>query len=104
MRNYRKHPSPQQLKIIDKLSNGKLFSSVLPPNASLADRFKHDLCARFIVYKRENDLKQKELGDLLGIDEARVSEIVHYKIDKFTADKLMDLLEKLVPKIHFRVS
>jgi len=96
-------PTPQQLKDMDKLSKGKLFSSALPHGASLADHLKHDLCQQIVIYKHKRGLRQKELGKLLGVHEARVSEIVHYKIDKFTADKLMEFLETLNPKAHVKV-
>jgi len=100
----KKTPTRQQLKDIDKLSKGKLYSYVLPAQASLADQVKHDLCQQIIIYKDKKGLKQKELGKLLGANEARVSEIVHYKIDKFTADKLMEFLEMLNPRAHVKVS
>jgi len=100
----RKTPTPQQLKDMDKLAKGKLYSSALPPHASLADHLKHDLCQQIIIFKHKKGLKQKELGKLLGVHEARVSEIVHYKIGKFTADKLMEFLETLNPRAHVKVS
>jgi predicted XRE-type DNA-binding protein len=100
----RKTPTQQQLKDMDKLAKGKLYSSVLSPQASLADHLKHDLCQQIILYKHKKGLKQKDLGKLLGVHEARVSEIVHYKIDKFTADKLMEFLETLNPRAHVKVS
>jgi predicted XRE-type DNA-binding protein len=100
----RKTPTAQQLRDMDKLAKGKLYSSVLPAHAPLADHLKHDLCRQIIIYQHKKGLKQKELGKLLGVHEARVSEIVHYKIDKFTADKLMEFLETLNPKAHVRVS
>ena len=97
-------PASQQLTDMDKLAKGKLYSSVLPTNAPLADQLKHDLCQQIIIYKHKKGLKQKELGKLLGVHEARVSEIVHFKIDKFTADKLMAFLEMLNPRAHVKVS
>ena len=100
----RKTPTPQQLKDMDRIAKGHLYSSVLPPHASLADHFKHDLCQQIILYKNKKGLKQKDLGKVLGVHEARVSQIVHYKIGKFTADKLMEFLETLNPRAHVKVS
>jgi predicted XRE-type DNA-binding protein len=100
----KKSPTPQQLKDMDKFAKAELYSSVLPPGAPLADKFKHDLCEQIVRYKQKKGLKQKDLGDLLGVHEARISEIVHYKIDKFTADKLMQFLEILNPRAHVKVS
>ncbi len=100
----KKTPSVKQLKEIDELAKGKLYSSMLPQDASLADKLKHDLCSQIIRQKHKRGLKQKELGRVLGVHEARISEIVHYKIDKFTADKLIQFLEALNPRAHVKVS
>ena len=100
----KKTPTSEQLKDIDKLAKGKLFSFALPPDASLADHFKHDLCEQIIRYKHKKGLKQKDLSSLLGVHEARISEIVHYKIEKFTADKLLQFIEMLSPKAYVKVS
>lgn len=100
----KKTPTSQQLKEIDHLAKGKVYSSVLSSDASLADHLKHDLCAQIIRYKQKKKLKQNELSELLGIHEARISEIVHYKIEKFTADKLLHFIEILSPRVHVKVS
>jgi predicted XRE-type DNA-binding protein len=100
----KKTPTRHQYKEMDKLAKGKLFSSVLPADASLADHLKHDLCEQISRYKQKKRLKQKELANLLGIHEARISEIVHYKIEKFTADKLIQFIEMLNPRAHVKVS
>lgn len=76
---------------------------LLPPDASSADKLKFDLCKQFIVYLRTHDITQKELAERLGIEPARVNEIVKYKIELFTADRLMTYLELLNPKLKVTV-
>lgn len=76
---------------------------LLPPDASSADKLKFDLCKQFIVYLRTHDITQKELAERLGIEPARVNEIVKYKIELFTVDRLMTYLELLNPKLKVTV-
>ena len=76
---------------------------LLSPDASSADKLKFDLCKQFIIYLRTYDITQKELAERLGIEPARVNEIVKYKIELFTADRLMNYLEILNPKLKITV-
>ena len=77
---------------------------ILSADAPKADRFKYDLCKKFVVYLRENNLSQLELAKEIGIDPARMNEIDHYKIELFTADRLIEYLERLQPKLKLTVA
>jgi len=88
-------PSEKELKSIrSKLSKAEP-SRLLPKNASRADRLKYKLCEKFVVYLMENKMSQAQLARKLGVDPSRINEIVKYRIDLYTVDKLMDLAEKL---------
>lgn len=76
----------------------------LPDNATIADKFKYSLCTEFIIYCNKNELSQVELAKTLEIDPARVSEILKRKIWLFSADRLIDLLEKIKPKLKLTVA
>lgn len=49
-------------------------------------------------------MSQKQLADKLGIDPARLNEIVKYRIDLFTVDRLMGYLELLNPDLKVTVA
>ena len=72
-------------------------SYALPPNASQLDKTKFYLCRDFVVYLREEKMTQRELADRLGIDEARVSEIVNYKLWVINTDNLFKWHENICP-------
>lgn len=97
-------PSASELarirKKLEKIEPTKLLSK----SASKADHLKFDLCKEFVIYLRENNLTQLELAKELDVDPARISEIVKYKIDLFTADRLIGFLEKLNPKIKINIA
>ena len=70
-------------------------------DASLLDQTKFQFCQRFIIYMHDHKLSQVELAQRLGIDKARVNDIVKCKIDLFSLDKLIRFAEKL--KLDVRV-
>ena len=97
-------PSRNQIKKMLKKLEKVEGSHGLPPNADASDRFKYELCRRILIFKKDHNLTQREVAKLLGIDEARVSEILHYHIDKFSLDRLTQYNEVLYPKIEFKVA
>ena len=74
---------------------------MLPKNASKADQIKYRLCEKFVEYILEHNITQLQLPKKLKVDPSRINEIVKYRIDLYTIDKLMGLAER--PKIHFEV-
>ena len=70
-------------------------SRLLPKNASKADQVKYKLCEKFVAYLLTHKITQVQLAKKLKVNPSRINEIVKYRIDLFTVDKLMDLAEKL---------
>ena len=88
-------PSENELNVVRaKLSKAEP-SRTLPRNASKAERIKYKLCEKFVIYLLENKMTQVQLAKKLKVDPSRVNEIVKYRIDLYTVDKLMDLAERL---------
>lgn len=66
------------------------------------DKFKISLCRFFVQYLNEHKMKPIDLHKQTGIEQSRISEILHYKITKFTIDKLLvwlNILAGYSPKI-----
>jgi predicted XRE-type DNA-binding protein len=99
--NGNEFPNSKRLKeVTRRLSNPHVLgSSLLPDAASQVDRAKYKACEIIIRYRHRSGLKQKALATRLGIDEARMSEILHYKIDSFTLDRLIGYAEVLYPNL-----
>lgn len=76
----------------------------LPLDASPVEQAKQELCSHFVRYCQEKDLTQRELAEVLGVSESRVSEIVRYHHGRFTIDKLLELLNIIKPKLKFKVA
>jgi predicted XRE-type DNA-binding protein len=98
-----KFPSNSELKRMrDKLSKGPA-SLLLPKNASPADKIKYQICKEFVVFKNANQITQKTLAEKINIDEAIMSKILHYNIEKFTIDRLLKYLVILRPDAELKI-
>jgi len=94
-------PSEEKLKVMREKLEKAEPSRMLPKNATKAEKLKYAICEKFVVYLLDNKMTQVQLSKKLDIDPARVNEIVKYRIDLFTVDKLLNLSEKL--KLNFEV-
>ena len=77
---------------------------MLPSDASKVERLKFELCKQFVVYLRANNMSQVDLAKKIGIEPARLNEIVKYRIDLFTVDRLIGYVEKLNPDVEVTVA
>ena len=79
-------------------------SATLSPGAGAIDRFKFDLCKKLLIHMKRRQLTQRQFAKLLGVNESRVSEIIHYKVKRVTADRLMSYLELVDAEAAFKVA
>lgn len=77
---------------------------MISPDASPLERFRWDLCQKFLQFKMDHDLSQVQLAELLGVDKAKVSKILHHRIEEFSTDRLVTLYQKIDPDIVIKVS
>lgn len=75
----------------------------LPKSASKSEKLKYELCRQFVKYLVEHGMTQKELAEEIDIQPARMNEIVKYRIDLFTVDRLLDYTERLKPNLRITV-
>lgn len=97
-------PSEKELSKARKKLAKAIPSRTLTEDASKADRLKYRLCEKFVIYLMKHKITQAQLARRLRIDPSRVNEIVKYRIDLFTVDKLMDLAEQLELKFKILVA
>ncbi len=97
-------PSEQELKNIRKRVAKIRGTQGLSPHAMPLDRAKHDVCEQLLLFMKKKKLSQRELAKLLQTSETRVSEIVHYRIQKFTLDRLVAFLQIVRPMATVKVA
>ena len=98
------YPTESEWIDIEKDLEKSLPSKMLPANASSVDRTKQEICEHFIKYRLAANITQRELAKRLDVTESRVSEILHYHFERFTIDKLLELLNKIKPDTRLKVA
>ncbi|MDA9189522.1 helix-turn-helix domain-containing protein [bacterium] len=97
-------PNKKEIKkVLDDLKNSE-GSLVLQDDATPLEKLRFEICQKFIKYKLSNKLNQKELAEILEVDEAKVSKILRHRIDEFSTDRLISLYYKLDPELVLKVS
>jgi predicted XRE-type DNA-binding protein len=77
---------------------------MLPKKAGPVETAKHEICSLFVRYFNRARITQKEMAKLLDVTESRVSEILHYHHERFTIDKLLELLARIKPDVKVKVA
>lgn len=97
-------PSESELKIATKKLAKAKGSAGLPPNADVLDKTKYALCEEFVKYCLAHNFSQRAVAAQLDVNESRISEIVRYRIEKLTVDRLVKYLGQLNPKFKLSVA
>lgn len=95
-----KFPSEAELAKVRKKLEKAEGSVILSSKATPLEKFRYEICKQFVIYKRENNLKTKELAKLIGVDESVMSKVLRYRNDRFSTDKLIEMLSVIYPKHH----
>jgi len=99
-----KFPSEKELKKMSKKLSKVEGSYVLPSDASALEGAKYEICRHILIYMHRKGFSQRELALKIQVPETRVSEVVHYRIWKFTLDRLIGYYEKINPKVSLKVA
>ena len=76
---------------------------MIAPDATPLEKFRWDICQKFLQYKMEHHLSQDQLAEAIGVDKGKMSKILHHRIDEFSTDRLIKLYQELNPKVKIRV-
>ena len=100
-----RYPEENDLnEILKKLSSDEVIgSTVIPKNASESDKIKYKLCGKILEYKLFNGLTQKELAEKIGLDEPETSRVLHYKIERYSIERLLGYALIIYPKLTLEV-
>jgi predicted XRE-type DNA-binding protein len=94
-----KKPSTEKRNQIRQQFDKDEVSYILGKKASQLDRAKFALCEDIAKYLKSSGLTQRALAQELDIEEARISEIVNFKVWLINTDNLFIWHEKICPHI-----
>lgn len=97
-------PSKAEIrKVLKKLEQAE-GTLAPPPNPTPLEQFRFDIQQKFVGYKLQTKISQRDLAEKLGVDETKVSKILRNRLEEFSTDRLISLYEKINPKIKLKVS
>ncbi len=97
-------PSRKEIEKMLKILEKGEPSRSLPENPTQVELVKYKICEKFVIYLNTHEMSQAELARKLEIDPARMNEIVRYRINLFTIDKLAEFAERLDPDFRLDVA
>lgn len=100
-----KYPNDELFKRIENSKKLKKSLTHITDKTSLSteEKMKLSLCKHFVQYANEKKIKLSDLSKQTGIPSSRLSEIVNYKINKFSVDQLiknLNILAQFAPRIR----
>lgn len=86
------------------VSCGNVFEDLgFPPDEAAAMQARETLLIALEKELRKRGKKQQELADELGVPRTRISEVMHRKTERFSVDKLVELLHRAGKTVELRV-
>jgi len=79
-------------------------SRALSLNPTPLEKSKYELCKKMIIYKRENKLSTEEVAKRIKLSSAETNDILHYRTNYFTLDRLMDYVSKLFSTFDIQIT
>ena len=86
------------LKDIEKRK--KSLGSISPPSqVSYIEKMKYSVARDLVMFKKMSGVSQVEMAHLIGVNKSRITEILHYRVFKFSLDTLIQYLFKLKGRV-----
>jgi predicted XRE-type DNA-binding protein len=83
--------------------SGNVFADLGLPDAKEL-KLKVQLAVEVNRVLKERDLSQDAVGKLLDLRQPHVSELMRYRLDRFSVERLMDFLTRLGREVEIRIA
>ena len=70
-------------------------SWVLPNNPTPLEKSKHEICREILIYQHKHKLTDEEIARQMELTLPETEDILHYRFNCFTLDRLMTYANKL---------
>lgn len=93
----KKYTNEQLLKLEENAKKNKKSLTHITDKSKLSaqDIVKLGLCKHFVQFAISKKMKSKDIAKLIGEPPSRMSEVINYKINKFTVDQLLKFLSTI---------
>lgn len=91
------YPNPEFKEYLNQLAspNYQGGSWVLPENPTPLEKSKHEICREILIYQRQHKLTDEEIARQMELTLPETEDILHYRLNCFTLDRLMTYANKL---------
>ena len=79
-------------KVKAKFKNESFGSIGLSPDASEIEKMKFSIARDIIIFKMKSEISQTDMAKIMGVSKSRISEILHYRLSKYSLDTLIKYL------------
>ena len=87
------------------LAGGNVFADLgFAPEEAAKLKIKAQLMAELSEWISSQNLKQVEAAEILAVTRPRISDVVRGKIEKFTIDSLVDMVERTGRHVQLNVA
>tara|TARA_R110002072_G_scaffold534_8_gene4297 strand:- start:51014 stop:51415 length:402 start_codon:yes stop_codon:yes gene_type:complete len=97
MKKYEEHYINEE-ELEERIAKGEIEPVFVPRITSMSDIGKYQYCNLIIKYKKENNLKQKDIADKIDLNKSEVSKLFSYQLKEFSQDRLIGFVEVLIRK------
>jgi predicted XRE-type DNA-binding protein len=85
-------------------SSGNLFKDVgFDAEESNKLQFRSFLMVALMKYIQNENITQKEAAKRFGVSQSRISHLMHCRIDLFSTDMLLDMMERVGFKVYEKI-
>ncbi len=85
-------------------SGGNVFSDLgFKPDEAMNLKLRSQLMMELENWIKQSNLTQSEVAKILNVHQSRISDLIRGKIDRFSIDMLVTLLEKTGKKVSIQV-
>jgi len=78
-------------------------SWALPENATPLEQAKYEICRQVVSYKLDTKISTEEMAQKLQLSKAETEDILYYRIDYFTLDRLVAYATHLFKPLEIKM-
>lgn len=79
-----------------RIKDGKISPVHIPRFANFSEIIKFHFCTEIIKYKKENNLKQKDIAKIIDINKSEISKLFAYNLKEFSQERFLSFIEALL--------